>query len=127
MLEWLRRRFAGSGIPIAAIGVEDAYAMLMSDRLMLIDVRTKDEWRASGIARGAHCATLGTDELQALLLDVANTPQRKMLGFLCKAGTRSTKAAQTAKAQGHDNTVVIEGGVDAWNKAGLPLIPFDHI
>lgn len=127
MLNWLRKRFLGPGADVATVGVEQAYAMLMSDRLTLIDVRTPDEWRSSGIAKGAHCAALGTSEFEALLLGLANGPRPKVVGFICKAGTRSTRAAATARTQGYENIAIVQGGMDAWARVNLPLTPFDHI
>lgn len=40
---------------------------------------------------------------------------------VCKAGTRATNAAQILAAAGVTDLAVIEGGMDAWAAAGLPV------
>ncbi len=43
----------------------------------------------------------------------------------CAGGVRSMRAAQALVAAGHTNVVNLEGGINAWKAAGLPLIRID--
>jgi hypothetical protein len=42
--------------------------------------------------------------------------------LLCQSGHRATLAAEQLEAAGLDNAVVVDGGLNAWAAAGLPLV-----
>lgn len=46
-------------------------------------------------------------------------------GEHCAAGRRSTMAAQRLFAARHTAVINLDGGLDAWKSAGLPLIRLD--
>ncbi len=84
----------------------------MQDGALLLDVRSYPEWRSSHVAG----ATL-------IPLDVLrSSPRRGALGdevlVLCQSGARSAQAAQILAEIGV-NVYVIEGGLNAWQNAGL--------
>lgn len=81
-----------------------------------IDVREYPEF-AEGHVAGAELVPLGTldrvsdgwDRSEALML-------------VCRSGRRAEQARQTLAAKGFSALSVLEGGMDAWAKAGKPLI-----
>jgi len=42
--------------------------------------------------------------------------------FFCAFGERSAMAVKAAKDAGLANTMHLEGGIDAWKKAGGPVV-----
>lgn len=47
--------------------------------------------------------------------------ERQRCIVVCKAGMRAQKAAQMLATEGFENVHVLEGGMDAWGAAGLPI------
>ena len=56
-----------------------------------------------------------------MLREVAAATGRRIV-FFCAFGERSAMAVQAANTAGIDNAVHIEGGLDAWKKAGGPVL-----
>ena len=88
----------------------------------LIDVRTPAEYRA-GHAVGARLVQL--DELNPEVLTTHLRQPRAghdlPLYLTCHAGIRAQQAAERLVSAGYRNLVLIEGGTEAWEKAGLPM------
>ncbi|HEY3928201.1 MAG TPA: rhodanese-like domain-containing protein [Candidatus Koribacter sp.] len=81
----------------------------------LIDVRTPTEFAAGHIA-GALNVPLDLVEARIDDLD-PNSP----LVLVCKAGTRARLASELL-APCRQNTAVLAGGMDAWYRAGQPVV-----
>jgi rhodanese-related sulfurtransferase len=81
----------------------------------LIDVREYPEWQAERLARATlmSLSTLNPAQLEA----DHNTP----VLVLCRTGNRARQAAERLRASGFREVSVIEGGLEAWKKAGLPF------
>ena len=77
-----------------------------------MDVRRDDEW-AEGRIEGAEHVPL--DQLAARADDLGEGP----ILFYCAVGERSLMAAQALAGAGRD-AVSLEGGIGAWQAAGLP-------
>ena len=86
-----------------------------ADRI-LIDVRTPAEFEEMHI-EGARHEPL--NELDASVL--ADEIKGHEVCVICFSGTRAKQAAKKLVEAGCENTVILDGGVDAWEKAGMPL------
>ena len=86
----------------------------------LIDVRTPAEFEASH-AEGARLVPLADLEPVAVMASEQHPPDQRLY-IICKSGGRSAKACEKFEAAGYTNAVSIEGGMQAWEKAGLPLV-----
>lgn len=84
------------------------------DEVQLIDVREPDEWEAGRI-EGARLIPLG--ELGARLGEI---DRGRPVVAVCRSGSRSGKATEALRAQGYD-VENLEGGMQAWEQAGLPF------
>ena len=80
----------------------------------VLDVRSALEFEAEQI-EGAHLVPL--DELERRLDDV---PDQGEVVVVCRTGIRATLAAETL-ARGGRQAKVLEGGMIAWRRAGLPM------
>ena len=81
----------------------------------LLDVREDDEW-AAGHIDGAQHIRLG--ELSARLGEL---PKERTIVAVCRSGGRSEAAVRGLRKLGYaaEN---LEGGVNAWDRAKLPLV-----
>jgi rhodanese-related sulfurtransferase len=55
-----------------------------------------------------------------ILHDLATATSKRML-FYCAFGERSAMAVRAAQSAGLNSACHIQGGIDAWKKAGGPL------
>lgn len=82
----------------------------------LIDVRTPEEFRRGHIA-GATLLPL--QSLTPAAAAKAIDPTQPTI-LICQAGPRAFRAAQALPQWGFDKLLVLEGGMNAWQQAGLP-------
>ena len=81
----------------------------------LVDVRSVAEF---AMAHLPSAANIPLEQIEQRIGDItASTP----VVLVCQAGTRALMAQVRLAARGRDS-LVLEGGTDAWIKAGLPWI-----
>ena len=109
---------------VATIPVDEALSLVDSDDHVLIDLRESGELRRGGKIPGAVACPRGHLEFwidsdhpkhQAIF------DQDKTYVFYCASARRSALAARTAQEMGLHPVAHIEGGFDAWVKAGGPV------
>ncbi|MEQ1753336.1 MAG: rhodanese-like domain-containing protein [Micropepsaceae bacterium] len=100
-----------------AISPEHAKQLLDDGRAILIDIREPDEFAREHII-GARLAPLGA-------IDVHDFDRERAAGkaviFQCQSGRRTSNNSDNLIALGFATTYVIEGGLNAWRAAGLPV------
>lgn len=84
-------------------------------RAVLVDIREADEFARSHV-RGAQSQPLSTWEKAHLSI----APQADVI-FTCRSGMRTTGACDRLAARVNGDAFVLDGGLDAWAKAGLPI------
>jgi molybdopterin/thiamine biosynthesis adenylyltransferase/rhodanese-related sulfurtransferase len=105
---------------MAITGITPAEALaLQSSGATLLDVRDAGE-HALGMAAGARAAPRGLLEATPAR-DAADGNAPVLL--VCGSGKRSLLAANALAAQGYTRLYSIEGGMAAWQAAGLPMAP----
>ncbi len=104
------------GEPFKRITVQEAKE-LMDQGAQVIDVRDAHELVKDGAVAGAKLAPLNS-----FLMNPRQYVQSDNILFLCKMGQRSAIACEMAAAHGFSQLYNIEGGIEAWKKAGLPTV-----
>jgi rhodanese-related sulfurtransferase len=82
---------------------------------VLVDIREPDEFARSHV-KGAQSQPLSTWEKAHLTID----PDADVI-FTCRSGMRTAGACDRLAARVNGDAFVLEGGLDAWAKAGLPV------
>ena len=104
-------------MPIEMLDLEAAREEI-ANGAKLIDVREQNEWDESHIEAALH---VPQGELVERLDEVApDTSERLVLH--CRTDNRSAKMAAELASLGYDNVAVVEGGIVAWENAGLPTV-----
>jgi len=93
-------------------------ASLQSQGALLIDLREPDEY-AQGHAPGSTLIPLG--QLQKRLLEFS-ARKDKPIALICRSGNRSGVAQKILEKAGFTRTVNVAGGMNAWARAGLPMV-----
>ena len=108
-----------------SLTARDAIASLGRPEILLVDLRETGERSKHGMLPGALHAPYGgiEESLQpgGMLREVAAASGRRIV-FFCAFGERSAMAVKAAKEAGLVNTAHVEGGMDAWKKAGGPVV-----
>ncbi|MGO9243493.1 MAG: rhodanese-like domain-containing protein [Verrucomicrobiia bacterium] len=84
----------------------------------LIDVRTPAEYAAIHVS-GARLVPLDKLDAAAFLKNRGSCDAP--LYVMCQSGIRAAKAIEKFRQAGFEGCVVVEGGIEAWVHAGLPV------
>ena len=84
-------------------------------RAVLVDIREPDEYARSHI-KGAQSQPLSVWEKAHLSVD----PDADVI-FTCRSGMRTAGACDRLAARVTGDAFVLDGGLNAWEKAGLPV------
>lgn len=103
-------------MPLPTISPTEA-GHLLEQGAVLIDIREPDEHAREKIATARHVPLSQLDEI-----DLAVHAGKPVI-FHCRSGarTRANAPRLAAKLDGGCEAFIVEGGLDAWKKAGLPV------
>jgi glyoxylase-like metal-dependent hydrolase (beta-lactamase superfamily II)/rhodanese-related sulfurtransferase len=108
-----------------ALSARDAIESLGRPDILLVDLRENSERAKHGMLSGALHAPYPAigESLRSggMLREVAEATGRRIV-FFCAFGERSAMAVAAARDAGLANTAHIAGGIDAWKKAGGPVL-----
>ncbi|MCL2830787.1 MAG: rhodanese-like domain-containing protein [Betaproteobacteria bacterium] len=94
-----------------------ATLMINRENANVLDVRDAEEFAAGHLPGARNIApesfSSRTNELEKL--------KKKPLIIYCKTGQRALKAAADLKKLGFETVFNLEGGINAWTSAGLPI------
>ncbi len=101
--------------PVSTVDPITLQHWLAEDKAVLLDVREPMEYNREHIT-GALLAPLAS-------LDPADFAHHagKIIVCQCRSGARSEQAVQRLLAGGNKEVYTLEGGLEAWKQAGLPV------
>lgn len=85
----------------------------------LIDVRTPVEFREVHVT---FARNVPLDRLDAAELTAGRSDSTQPLYVICRSGARGKQACEKLHTAGFTNVVNVEGGTQAWDQAGLPVV-----
>lgn len=85
----------------------------------LIDVRTPAEFEEVHVT---FARNVPLDRLDAARLAGERRDASQSLYVICRSGSRSKQACEKFLSAGYPNIVSVEGGTQAWDQAGLPVV-----
>lgn len=108
----------------------DAHEAVKSGEVVLVDIRTPDEWRQTGVAEGAHAMSMHDggflDDLNALIEREADKP----IAIICATGGRTGWLRGELLARGYNRIIDVSRGMmgnptgPGWIAEGLPVLPY---
>lgn len=104
---------------IATASPHDVFLARREKPLPLIDVRMPTEYREIH-AEGATLIPLDRLDPKEIVQDPAHGC--RPIYLICKTSVRATKAAEQFLAAGITEVIVVTGGMNEWEKAGLPVV-----
>jgi hydroxyacylglutathione hydrolase len=118
--ELMKRFVLESENPIEVVNL---FAQIQSNSAgqCIVDVRTLSEWNQGHIKEAQHI------ELPCLVYERDKIPKSSRIYMVCGSGYRASIAASYFKKQGYPSVYNITGGMNAWNRAGLPVIRSESV
>ena len=103
--------------PLPSVDVVEAERRLREDpaRPLLVDVREMNEFLA---VRAPGAALL---PMSSFAERVASLPPDRPLLVVCHLGSRSAAVVGFLQRAGRTDATNVDGGMDAWERAGLPV------
>jgi len=86
------------------------------ENITVLDVRRINEWNEGHIEGSMHIYSGKLEQ------ETSKLPHDKPIYVICKTGNRSSFGASVLLRAGFDQVFNCLGGIDAWKKAGFPLV-----
>ena len=106
---------------------DKAHQAALAGDLILVDIRTPEEWLQTGIGEGAIAMDMRAPDFVEKLVKLRQTYEDKPIAMICRTGSRSGYVVQTLAAQGFPNLVDVKEGMvggpngPGWVTRGLPV------
>lgn len=134
--------FAGAGVYMLManrsagyleLSALEAQRLVVAGEVTLIDIRTPEEWRQTGVPRDAKLVNMirpdGADGFVSEILDQVGGDTAAPIALICRTGNRTTQVQRLLVARGFSQVYnVTEGMVGSsagpgWLQRGLPIDP----
>ncbi|WP_298958527.1 rhodanese-like domain-containing protein [uncultured Roseibium sp.] len=99
----------------------DAYEGSLRGDVVVIDVRTPNEWQATGSPKTSHRICKNDKDFEQEVLKLLEPAPETTLALSCLSGSRAKSAAKRLQKAGVKNLKIVEGGISNWVKGGLPV------
>ncbi len=114
---------------IPTMAAPEAHEKALKGEILLVDVRTPEEWKQTGVPISAHAITMHQDGPKFLsgLLSAAGGNAKMPVAVICRTGSRTSALVGPLSKAGFPNVInVIEGVVGGprgpgWKTRGMPL------
>jgi rhodanese-related sulfurtransferase len=100
---------------IPAISPVEAEQLFNKKKAVIIDVREDSEWKEQHIPGAIH---IPLGQLPERLTELKQYKDSPVIAQ-CRSGRRSAQASDVLKSAGFSYVYNMEGGLNAWDKAGL--------
>jgi len=97
------------------VAVHEAVQLVNQKHAVFIDIRSADLYKAGHIAQARHMPVADFSNKRGAL------PKDKPLIVVCERGRTSLNAASALRKLGFAEVYSLEGGLQNWAKAGMPL------
>lgn len=117
---------AGAAPP--TLTASEAQARLAQGDLVLIDIRARSEWLATGVAEGAWPMSMHEAGFDAKLAEILARHPADKVALICARGGRSNTLARTLENAGIAGLIDVpegmlgRGSAPGWIRQGLPVV-----
>ncbi len=115
--------------PFYQITASEAHEQAASGEIVLVDIRTPEEWAETGIGEGAIPLDMREDDFVKKLVALRLANPEKPIALICRTGNRSQFVVSALAGQGFPGLVDVPEGMaggprgKGWIPTGLPTIP----
>jgi rhodanese-related sulfurtransferase len=113
------------------IPVAEAHARARSGEIVLVDIRTPEEWKETGVPESAHAITMHQDPraFTQKILAAMGGDRTRPVALICRTGNGSSNLLAQMRRAGFTNVADVGEGMGGsrhgkgWLKSGLPVRP----
>ncbi|MDC0660304.1 rhodanese-like domain-containing protein [Leisingera sp. SS27] len=122
---WQRRQPPDHSHP--RLSAAEAYGQAQAGEILLVDVRTPQEWRASGVPVGSHQIDMRREDFIAALQQVAGPDRSVPVALICARGVRSARMTLALTEAGFTHVIDVPEGMlgsaagPGWIAGNLPV------
>ena len=106
-----------------AVKVTEFRKGIKRENAIILDVRTPEEYAEGHLRNSVNINWKDQEEFKA---KVAELDKTKALYVYCRSGGRSEKASEWLRMNGFNNVKDLDGGIQAWEKAGKRVSKNKH-
>ncbi len=109
------------------MSVREAHERAKAKQVVLVDIRTPEEWKDTGVPDGALRLDMTSPAFEARLAGLRTENPGKPIAIICRTGSRTRKVQEALSSRGWTNIVDVRGGMlgdgrnKGWLDEGLPL------
>lgn len=113
--------------PGPTLSAPEALAAAQQGRLTLVDIRTPQEWRQTGIAQGVERIDMRDPKFERILLARVGHDKNAPIALICRTGNRTAKMQAILREAGFTNVYHVAEGMagspygPGWMARGLPM------
>ena len=116
-----------SGQTTASLSAREAHDAARTGGLVLIDIRTAEEWRDTGLAQGAIALDAETPGFEVRLAGLRLDHPGKRLALIDRSGGLSSSLRDKLAGRGWREIVAVRGGMlgpGGWLAEQLPVVAY---
>lgn len=112
------------------LSVDDAFAQAQREEIILVDIRSQDEWVETGVASVARPVSMHDQEFLSEIRTIAREADGRPIALICATGGRTAWLMTALSHHGITNLVDVSEGMmgssagPGWLRAGLPVRPY---
>jgi rhodanese-related sulfurtransferase len=113
--------------PRPTLSVREAHERTRAGQVVLVDIRTPEEWRDTGVAEGAIRLDMLNPAFEARLAAIRAEHPGKPIAIICRTANRTRRVQEVLGQRGWRDIVDVRGGMlgdgqnKGWLDEGLPL------
>lgn len=113
--------------PLPTLTAPEAFTAAQAGQLTIVDIRTPQEWRQTGIAKGVTRIDMRDPAFERALLAAVGGNREAPIALICRTGNRTGRLLPKLQQQGFSRIVHIPEGMvgstagPGWIARGLPL------
>lgn len=102
----------------------------LKGKVVLVDIRSREEWRQTGLAGPAHAISMHEGGFMQKLMAALEGDRTRPVALICAQGVRSRYVQHALAGVGFTNVIDVSEGMvgspagPGWLKRGLPVKPF---
>lgn len=110
--------------------VTQAHQKAVAGDVLLVDIRTPREWKATGVGQGAQPLDMRREDFIPALVQMTEGDLSAPVALICARGVRSARLSNQLTAAGFTNIMDVPEGMlgsaagPGWVRAGLPVETF---